>query len=336
MTSEIEASLGIWTAVQSTEGVELELCSARQSGSSVEEAGNAPGATEKDTGSDVFDEAEWQQARQDLVNRELYTGLTFIQRARLRQQLVKGELVDAPVMSQRYGPLPEWYSGVGFSIDSDAPAPNVQVGGSSSSQGDSGFTSTGVEGVMSSVGAGTWNGAEALFVLLQSHGVVLIGFAGQHGLVSSRLRQVSSVFRNCTVLVSFRELSDTGNGELVSTLSSSIEFRFVQIGDQNCWVPVEMRHLPQSFGAQVGGSAYSSEHLPQSFGAQVGGSASTSDHLPQGFGAQVGGSASSSDQLPQSFGAQVGGSASSSDPFPQGFEAQVGGSASSSDLLTHF
>ena len=333
LTSEIEASLGIWTGVQGTEGVELELCSAYQSASSDEEVEDTPGATEEDADSDVFDEVEWQQARQDLIKRELYTGLTFIQRARLRQQLVKGELVDAPVMSQRYGPLPEWYSGVGFSVDSDAPAPNVQVGGSSSSQDESGVTSTGVERVVSSAGAGTWNGAEALFVLLQGHGVVLIGFTGQHGLVSSRLRQVSSVFRDCTLLVSFRELSDTGNSELVSTLSSSIEFRFVQNGDQNCWVPVEMRHLPQGFGAQEGGSAFSSGHLPQGFGAQVGGSAFSSGHLPQGFGAQEGGSAFSSGHLPQGFGAQVGGSASSSEHLPQGFGAQVGGSASSSEHL---
>ena len=62
--------------------------------------------------------------------REEFTGLTLVQRARLRRQLQQGGVVDPPVMRMRYGGLPPWLN----VRDSETPDTNIQVGGSTSSQ----------------------------------------------------------------------------------------------------------------------------------------------------------------------------------------------------------
>ena len=76
------------------------------------------------------DEEQMRRAEEALIAREKYTGLTFIQRVRLRKQLLKGDIVDVPSMQQRYGPLPEWYSGIGDVDTGGLPSgSNFQVGG---------------------------------------------------------------------------------------------------------------------------------------------------------------------------------------------------------------
>ena len=59
---------------------------------------------------DDFTEEEWLVAQQKLRDEELRTGLTLVQRARLRRQLRAGGVVDPPNFLQRYGPAPSWYS----------------------------------------------------------------------------------------------------------------------------------------------------------------------------------------------------------------------------------
>ena len=61
--------------------------------------------------SEDFHTDEWVRADEKLVAAERRTGLTFIQRARLRRQLLAGEVVDVPVFQQRYGGLPSWLTG---------------------------------------------------------------------------------------------------------------------------------------------------------------------------------------------------------------------------------
>ena len=61
--------------------------------------------------SEDFHTDEWVRAEEKLVAAERRTGLTFIQRARLRRQLLAGEVVDVPVFQQRYGGLPSWLTG---------------------------------------------------------------------------------------------------------------------------------------------------------------------------------------------------------------------------------
>ena len=80
--------------------------------------------------SDQFSEAGWLEASKKLRAQEIKTGLTFVQRARLRKQLALGGLVDPPVMMERYGNLPDWMTRPESSL---SPRPSVQVGGSASS-----------------------------------------------------------------------------------------------------------------------------------------------------------------------------------------------------------
>ena len=61
--------------------------------------------------SEEFNQVEWEQAQAKLIAEERRTGLTFVQRARLRGQLRAGGVVDVPIFQQRYGPLPSWLTG---------------------------------------------------------------------------------------------------------------------------------------------------------------------------------------------------------------------------------
>ena len=54
------------------------------------------------------DDPDWRSARTKLQDIERQTGLTFVQRARLRRQIAQGGVVDPPVFLQRFGSLPEW------------------------------------------------------------------------------------------------------------------------------------------------------------------------------------------------------------------------------------
>ena len=62
--------------------------------------------------------------------REEFTGLTLVQRARLRKQLQEGGVVEPPVMRMRYGGLPPWV----LNEEAEASSAAVQIGGSSSCQ----------------------------------------------------------------------------------------------------------------------------------------------------------------------------------------------------------
>ena len=64
--------------------------------------------TETPPPDDDFQEDERARAEAKLRAEELRTGLTFLQRAKLRRQLRSGGIIDVPVFQQRYGPLPPW------------------------------------------------------------------------------------------------------------------------------------------------------------------------------------------------------------------------------------
>ena len=61
--------------------------------------------------SDEFKPEEWASAEAKLREVERVTGLTFLQRVKLKKQIAKGDVVDPPVFQQRYGPLPYWLTG---------------------------------------------------------------------------------------------------------------------------------------------------------------------------------------------------------------------------------
>ena len=60
---------------------------------------------------DEFTEEEWSEVQRKLREIELRTGLTFVQRAKLRRQLHAGGVIEPPNFLQRYGPAPSWYTG---------------------------------------------------------------------------------------------------------------------------------------------------------------------------------------------------------------------------------
>ena len=80
--------------------------------------------------SDQFSEAGWLEVSKKLRDQEIKTGLTFVQRARLRKQIALGGLVDPPAIMERHGGLPDWMTRPEPSL---SPRPSVQVGGSASS-----------------------------------------------------------------------------------------------------------------------------------------------------------------------------------------------------------
>ena len=58
---------------------------------------------------DEFTEEEWKAAQLKFAQMERESGLTFVQRAKLRKALARGDVIDPPVFKQRYGPPPSWY-----------------------------------------------------------------------------------------------------------------------------------------------------------------------------------------------------------------------------------
>ena len=58
------------------------------------------------------DDPDWRSARAKLQELERQTGLTFVQRVRLKKQIAKGGVVEPPVFLQRFGGLPEWFAPV--------------------------------------------------------------------------------------------------------------------------------------------------------------------------------------------------------------------------------
>ena len=209
----------------------------------------------------MFDAEEWGSSRQALVKRELYTGLTFVQRAKLRQQLVKGDIVDVPNMMQRYGPAPSWYTGVdpddpgpqtsvptsnfqvgGSSSSSDPLGPGVQIGGSSSDPSDHGLqiggSSSGPSDSFSAIVSRIV--VTDLCVVLERHLGVLLALIGRSSPSWLRLRRVSSTFWHNRALCFVAELQDTGSVPTLIGAGFSATFQFVQNGDQFSWVPVSL------------------------------------------------------------------------------------------------
>ena len=98
----------------------------------------APASVGKDQDDDdEFTEAEYEEVRKKLERQERFTGLTFVQRSRLRKALIRGDLVEPPVFQQRYGAPPEWLVGPPEEASYDAQEPSDSTGqirGSSSAQ----------------------------------------------------------------------------------------------------------------------------------------------------------------------------------------------------------
>ena len=73
------------------------------------------------------DDPDWLSVRAKLRDLERETGLTWVQRVRVKKQIAKGGVVEPPVFLQRFGGLPEWFaptSAASSSQDAES-APNL-------------------------------------------------------------------------------------------------------------------------------------------------------------------------------------------------------------------
>ena len=128
---------------------------------------------EVDPADDVFTDAEWEVAASKLAAAELATGLTLVQRARIRRALESGGILDPPTFLQRYGPAPAWVTG------RDDP---IVTGGASSGR-ESGFSSSPVEG------------SQVLMEILSLQGERLAEWLGIQTVVWQALSVASRVFQ---------------------------------------------------------------------------------------------------------------------------------------------
>ncbi|CAE7787133.1 RE1 [Symbiodinium sp. CCMP2592] len=90
--------------------------------------------------SDDFTDEEWRVAQMKLEESERRSGLTLVQRARVRKQVAAGGVVDVPSFLQRFGPEPSWFTGVEANDPSAASEdplepPAAPVAAASSSDG---------------------------------------------------------------------------------------------------------------------------------------------------------------------------------------------------------
>ena len=161
--------------------------------------------------SDEFSQAEWEQAQRKLIDAEKTTGLTFLQRAKLRKQLAKGDLVEPPVFQQRYGPLPFWMTGK-----------------ESGDQDRFRLVRTSEEELVS------------IFVC---SGVVLLAFIGVPGVEWGRLRACGRRLRTNVVITLASRVRDTGSADgMPPGENVHGEFRFGrQEGDGSRWTLTDLR-----------------------------------------------------------------------------------------------
>ena len=75
-----------------------------------------PGAQDQESG-DEFTAHEWAIVQAKLQRQERVTGLTFVQRARIRRAVAAGGVVEPPIFQQRVGPLPAWLVGPDISFE---------------------------------------------------------------------------------------------------------------------------------------------------------------------------------------------------------------------------
>ena len=76
--------------------------------------------------------------------------------------------------------------------------------------------------------------------VLERHAGVLLAFVGQSPVVWLSLRRVNRISWDSSVLRVASQLQDSGVVPGSSGLGFEATFRFVQVGDQFCWVPVEV------------------------------------------------------------------------------------------------
>ncbi|CAE7537698.1 RE1 [Symbiodinium sp. CCMP2592] len=270
------------------EGPEVPVCEDDSAFAAEAQTGSAEGDGLDSDGSSSFDEGSWREAQIKLEQTERSSGLTFVQRARLRKQIAAGGEVEPPQFLQRFGSVPAWFSGIGPEEDPSA----------SSSSGPN----AGEQVVLPSRGVS----------LLGASGVrweLLYQFLGIWRETWRNLRRVNRELARDAVLALLEQWGDTGTR---AATANAPEFRAEFVFNGSGWVPVSAR-----FG-EIGGSR--SPEDPSDSAVQIGGSQSPED--PSDSAVQIGGSQSPED--PSDSAVQIGGSQSPEDPSDSA--VQIGGS----------
>ena len=188
-----------------------------------------------------FGDEDWSQAEAKLKATELHTGLTFVQRARLRRQISQGGIVDVPTFQQRYGPLPLWLTGGG------------------------------AEG--SNVANTVRPGAESLASVFTTFGGMLLALLGSPRVEWGRLRVCCQRFQRNAVLTLISRVRDAG---ALGGIPQDPNFRAIDraapVDDQAQWVPailqdtgVTVQGEPHDPGAASSGQ-FENGSLQQQFG----------------------------------------------------------------------
>ncbi|CAE7781653.1 RE1 [Symbiodinium sp. CCMP2592] len=173
--------------------------------------------------SDQFSEAEWLKAQRKLQDQEIKTGLTFIQRVRLRRQIAAGGLVEPPVMMERFGSLPDWMTSA---EQQPLPLSNHQVGGSSGS-GD----------VPVGMPVAVWSLSVGDFVFCSRFLVVFLGSQAREW---HCMRGVARAYRRSAVLCVICGLQDTGAAQANETgVPFHATYQWDQVEGGFRWVPLE-------------------------------------------------------------------------------------------------
>ena len=251
---------------------------------------------------DEFSVQEWAVVQAKFERMERETGLTFVQRARVRRAVAAGGIVDPPIFQQRRGPLPAWL--VGPDISFEVP---------SSSSGGPGLPEVfeqciGVFIFMLGLAAEEW-----LLLRETAPGVRnWVGLRRQKGVRELRPRRdpqgsIPEVSSPAGAVPSHHAdpagIQFRGSSAASNQADSSAQFGGSSAASNQT-----------DSGAQFGGSSAASNQTDS--GAQFGGSLGVSRAVA--LGGQVSGSLSSSFQQ-----VQRGGSSSSTDPWPMLFPAGV-------------
>ena len=211
-------------------------------GSSVAEEVVEPGTGEaaEDPTDDEFSQAEWEQAQRKLIEAEKATGLTFLQRAKLRKQLARGDLVDPPTFQQRYGPLLLWLTGK----ETDNKRETVLARTSEC----------------------------GLVTILNSCGVVMLALIGVPRVEWARLRVCGKRLRTNTVIALASRVRDTGSlAGMPQGADFHAEFRFESDGDGPRWKVTELRGTEATGSSSSGSATHDRLELQQPSGTEADG-----------------------------------------------------------------
>ncbi|CAE7427987.1 GIP [Symbiodinium sp. CCMP2592] len=268
---------------------------------------------------------EWAAAQAKFETMERESGLTFVQRAKIRRVLESGGVLEPPTFMQRFGPAPTWFTGLGSPREAES-------GCAADDGGDEVVLNAGDASGSEPPGSGLLEASTFLSWFLGLWGSALVDMLGCSASEWAALSVTASTFHSEALMRLLRQLRDTGlyAGEFPGQAEVTFVFQGLGAGWRFSGLHAS-DHLDS--GSQVGGS--SMPHDRSGSTMQFGGSSGSQDprgsdasfredsrpHDRSGTTVQFGGSSGSTSTREFRDEAEVTGV-----PSPQ---VQVGGSSSS-------